>query len=333
MIMNNTTKKDTLLLTSIGRRVELINHLKKTFRVIGVDCNDMNAGRYFVDEFYKILKVNEQGYIDELTQICSEEKVKVVVPLFEGEFDILDRHRKEINRTGAYLLLSCGRILDICKNKEKTYEYFKSTEINMPRVYSDNDINEIISNKDMKKLPLFIKPKDGMGSSNTFKIRNIRELEFFKDYVENPIVQEYIEGQEYTVDVLVDLKGQPIYVIPRLRIEVRDGEVVKSATVHDDKITAECLKVIDYLNNLRDKNGLATCGPLTIQFFKTREGKIYLLEINPRFGGGVPLSFAAGADYGKFIDDFINNKENIYKSDFEEKIMLRYSNGVFSLRK
>lgn len=130
-----------------------------------------------------------------------------------------------------------------------------------------------------------------MGSDGVYKINNLIELKFFKDYVKNGMVQQFIEGEEYTVDTLVDLEGKPIYVVPRKRLEVRAGEVVKSSTINDTKIIDETFKVIEHLNKLRDKTGIALSGPLTIQFFKKSNGEVYLLEINPRFGGGVPLSF------------------------------------------
>jgi carbamoyl-phosphate synthase large subunit len=321
--------KPSLLLTSIGKRVQLIKHLCKSFKVIGVDASEVNPAKSFVHKFYKIPKASEKNYIESLIGICEKEKVKALIPLYEGEFEILHNERREFNRIGTSLLLSNKEILNICEDKEETYKYFVNSGINIPKVYSKTEIEDILTYGDMDKFPLIIKPKCGMGSDNVFKLNNFKELKFFKEYVRDGIIQEFIAGDEYTVDTLVDLKGNPIYVVPRKRIEVRSGEVVKSATEKNKRIIDETLKVIEYLNKLRDKDGLALCGPLTIQFFKTVKEKIYLLEINPRFGGGVPLSFEAGANYGKQISEMLDGKDIVYMKNFDEIKMLRYEEATF----
>jgi len=321
--------KTTILITSIGKRVQLIEHLKKKFRIVGVDAGDINAGRYFADKFYKIPKANEDNYIDVLVNICKKENVKGIIPLYEGEFKFLNEARDRFKGYGTILILSGEKVINICKDKKFTYEYFIDSKINLPKVYSDAEIEKIINTEDTSKIPLFIKPVDGMGSNNTFRINNIKELEFFNHYVENNIIQECIIGEEYTVDCLVDFEGNPIYVVPRKRIEVRSGEVVKSSTIKDERIINDTIEVIKHLNKAKDKYGFGTIGPLTIQFFKDNKEEIYLLEINPRFGGGVPLSFEAGADYGKALEMLINNEKIPFENKFEEKVMLRYEQAVF----
>lgn len=323
--------KSGMLLTSIGKRVQLINHLKNSFKVIGVDAGELNPAKSFVDKFYKIPKANEKGYVEDLLDICKKEEIKVLIPLYEGEFEVLHNEREKFQNIGTVLLLSNSEILKVCKDKQETYKCFSNSKINIPKVYSKDEIQDIITYGDIDKLPLIIKPKDGMGSDNVYKINNISELKFFKEYVKNAIVQEFVDGDEYTVDTLVDLKGNPIYIVPRKRIEVRAGEVVKSSSIKDEKIINETLKVIQHLNKLRDSKGLALSGPLTIQFFKKKSGEIYLLEVNPRFGGGVPLSFEAGADYGTKILEIIEGKEVEYIQEFREIVMLRYEEAVFNL--
>nr|WP_286675302.1 ATP-grasp domain-containing protein [Clostridium sp. CH2] len=318
-----------MLITSIGKRIQLIKHLKERFTVIGVDASDLNAGRYFVDKFYKIPKINEKNYIEVIINICKNEKVDVLIPLYEGEFEILDSSRNMFKSIGTVLLLSNKEIIELCKDKEKTYSYFINTSINNIRVFSDQEVVNIIEENETNKLPLLIKPKCGMGSKDIYKINTIKELIFFNEYVQAKIVQEFIWGDEYTVDVLIDLEGQPVYIVPRKRIEVRSGEVVKSATVKDHEIIGTTIEVLNYLNRLRDENNLGLIGPLTIQFFKKDNGEILLLEINARFGGGVPLSFESGANYGKEISKMLNGEKLNYIEDFIEKTMIRYEDAIY----
>ena len=321
--------KKVMLITSIGKRVQLIKHLSKNFKIIGVDAGELNPCRYFVDKFYKVPKAVEKNYISELLKICKKENVDLLIPLYEGEFSILNKNRQQFQNINTELMLSSERVVDVCKDKYKTSEYFKHENIKNPRVYTKNEIENIIHNKEESKFPLFIKPADGMGSSNAFRINNVNELCFFKEYIKNGIIQECIEGTEYTVDVLVDFNGDPIYIIPRIRLEVRSGEVVKSRTVKDQSIIDETIKVIEALNKLKDEKGNGAIGPLTIQFFKTDKNKIYLLEINPRFGGGVPLSFECGADYGNAMLNMLQDKSIKFENNFDMKTMLRFDDAVY----
>ena len=321
--------KPVMLITSIGKRVQLIEHLKKSFKIIGVDAGSDNPAKYFVDEFYQIPKAVEEKYIEVLLKICQSEQVKLLVPLYEGEFEVLNENKIKFEAVNTKVVLSSKEVINICKNKEETYNFFTLHNIQTPKIYDNNEIDNIIIYGDIDKFPLFIKPKDGMGSSNTFKINNMKELLFFKDYVKNPVIQECIDGDEYTVDCLVDFNGEPIYVVPRKRIEVRSGEVVKSRTIHDIEIIDKTIEVINILNKFRDYNKCGTVGPLTIQFFKTASGELYLLEINPRFGGGVPLSFECNADYGKALRRMLSSGKVEFKNEFSEKTMLRYEQAVF----
>ncbi|MCQ2022235.1 ATP-grasp domain-containing protein [Clostridium butyricum] len=321
--------KPVMLITSIGKRVQLIEHLKKSFKIIGVDAGNDNPTKYFVDMFYEIPKAVEENYLEVLINICKSENVQLLVPLYEGEFEILNENKLKFEDVNTKVVLSSREVINVCKNKEETYKFFTLHNVETPKVYSNDELDDIIIYGDIDKFPLFIKPKDGMGSRNTFKINNMNELIFFKDYVKNPVIQECIDGDEYTVDCLVDFNGNPVYVVPRKRLEVRSGEVVKSRTIHDIEIIDKTIEVIKILNKLRDEKKYGAVGPLTIQFFKTVSGKIYLLEINPRFGGGVPLSFECNADYGKALRKMISSEKVEFKNEFLEKTMLRYDQAVF----
>lgn len=318
-----------LLLTAIGKRVQLIKHLKERFFIIGTDAGGLAPAISFVDKFYRVPKCNENGYIEELLHICKIEKIDCLIPLYENEFLILSKNRKKFEDTGTKVILSNTKIIDICNDKEKTYMFSKENNINSPKIFNEEEIKEIVRTNDTNKFPLIIKPKNGMGSNQVFKINSIRELMFFKDYVDEGIIQKFIYGQEFTVDVLCDFFGNYIYVVPRKRLEVRSGEVVKSCTVKDENIIKETIKVINKFNEIKNDDNVSLMGPLTIQFFKDNQNNIYLLEINPRLGGGVPLSFAAGANYAKALEDMVKGKILGYEKEFREITMLRYDEAVF----
>ncbi|MBE6068674.1 MAG: ATP-grasp domain-containing protein [Clostridium lundense] len=345
----------SILITAIGKRVQLIKHLKKSCKVIGVDAGQLVPAINFVDKFYKIPKFNEEGYIDRLVEICKNEKVDFLIPLHEFEFDILCDNRNKFKDIGTILLLSNKKIINICADKLKTYKFFVENYIDTPTTYSKNEIKDILnsnlsSKREELKFPLIVKPINGMGSAGVFKVNNLRELEFFIDYIKNPIIQEYVDGKEYTIDVLCDLKGNPISIVPRERIEVRSGEVSKSKTVKHKGIIKETSRLLHCLSSaeedLKIPNSVLNLslsdsykktsyiypviGPYTIQCKVTSNNKIKFIEINPRFGGGVPLTFEAGVDYGKYFNLMVKEEKiDPIVNQFEEITMLRYDEAVF----
>lgn len=307
-----------ILLTAIGKRIQLITHLKKTFEVFGVDCSDLAPAMYFVDKFFKIPRYNEKGYIDILSAICESEDIDVLVPLYEREYELLLKNEDKLIKSGTKLLLSPYKTIECFNDKYKTYEFFRKNNISTPKTWLKNDM---LCSCKTPTFPLIIKPIYGMGSNNVFKAKNIKELEFFMDYVENPLVQEYIEGTEYTIDVLCDFDGEVISAVPRERIEVRSGEVSKSRTVKD-------FNIIDAAINLCSKTKFV--GPITIQCIVTPKREIKFIEVNPRFGGGVPLTFEAGVDYGKYFELMIKGEKIVpIIGKFKELTMLRYDEAVF----
>lgn len=304
-----------ILLTAIGKRVQLVNHLKKSCTVIGTDCSELAPASGFVDSFYLIPKYNEHNYIEELLDICKSEKVNMIIPLFEKEFELLSDYRTEFEKLGTYLLLSSKDIIKFCNDKWETYKFFKNNNIKTPETYLQHNLPSDIN------FPLIIKPADGMGSSGVFKANNREELKFFIKYVRNPIVQQCIEGIEYTIDVLCDLRGNIISIVPRERLEVRAGEVSKSRTVKDRDIIHKTYELCSKLKGI---------GPLTVQCIKSTENKIFFIEINPRFGGGVPLTFEAGVDYGKLFCAMKAGEDiEPFIGQFSELTMLRYDEAIY----
>lgn len=310
---------NSILITAIGKRVQLIRHLKEYFKVVGTDTNAYNPASKFVDKFYEVPKYYENNYINSVIDICNKENIKLLIPLYEKEFDLLCRKRNTLENLGVKLLLSDSNIINICNDKLNTYTFFKKYKILTPEIYSN------CSKEDAEKvLPIVIKPIDGMGSKGVYIAKSYEEMCFFKKYVENSMLQKFVSGTEYTIDVLCDFDGNIISAVPRQRIEVIAGEVSKSKTIKDDNIISKTKQVIEALN----KEG-KVIGPITVQCILNK-GNPYFIEINCRFGGGVPLTFEAGVNYSYYLSQMINgNKCDNIIGDFKEITMLRYDEAVF----
>ena len=315
-----------ILFTSAGRRVSLLQYFKKaldklelTGCIVTTDCQK-NAPTSFVADFQEqVPRVAEANYINTLLDICEKYQIKMLIPLIDTELPLLSLHRNDFEAIGVTLLVSSFETNEICRDKRNTFNFFKSIGINTPEILNP----EIILADPQAKYPFLVKPADGSCSVGVTKVKNAKELEFFKDYVPNAIVQEYVVGQEYTLDILVDFQARVQSVVPRLRIETRAGEISKGITVKNIEIMNAGKKVVDSLPG--------TIGCITVQCFLLPDGDIKFIEINPRFGGGFPLSFHAGADYPSWIIEMLlgRNPKITIDSWQDGVAMLRYDDAIF----
>lgn len=312
-----------ILITSAGQRVSLvrafqqeIKKLNSENKVYTVDLNPMLAPACHVSDGYKsVRRVTEPEYISELLEICKMWNIKVIIPTIDTELLFLAENRDAFTKEGIYPIVSEIDFIKACRDKRIIDDFFIEHDIDVPKKI----------NKDNPNFPLFIKPYDGSLSKDIFLVRN--ESELIDYHFENPklMFMEYIDHDthdEYTVDTYYDKNGDLKCVVPRKRIFVRAGEINKGVT-HKNEI-------LEYVNKrLSHIDGAKGC--LTMQFFYNPTTKrIIGIEINPRFGGGYPLSYQSGANYPKYIiDEYILNKEIAYFDGWEENmLMLRYDDEV-----
>lgn len=279
-------KTTTLLFLNAGRRVELIRSFRAAFEKMGMegcivttDINGLAPALYLGDVHCLLPRARDPGFLGRLCDLCLREHVDLIIPLIDPDLDVLARNREAIQNVGTRLLLSNTRAIEICQDKEKTYDFLKRNGFSTPEVY--RNLDEAIQHG----FPLFIKPADGSASTNTFQATTLDELRFFAGYVENPLIQEFIDGEEITVDVFSDWSGEPLLAVPRRRLKVRAGEVLVGRIERDPELEQQCMKLAEQLE---------TVGPVNVQVIQS-VSRYYFIEMNPRFGGGYPLSIAAGA--------------------------------------
>lgn len=281
-----------ILLTSVGRRVELVRAFRQAYSeldlngcIVGTDINVLAPGLHIVDHPYIVPPVTSSEYIDSLVDICRKEHIDLVFPLIDPDIPRLSQARALIEATGAKLAVIQSHAVKITDDKWLTYQFFERIKIPTPRTWLARSVPKNVD------FPLFVKPRNGSASRGTFKVENRRELDFFTDYVHDPVVQEYFPGEEITNDVLCDLDGNIVSIVSRKRLETRGGEVVKGTTVYHNVITKHCVAIAQQLPAI---------GPITVQCI-AKEDMFYFTEINARFGGGIPLSIAAGVNAPRIL--------------------------------
>ena len=318
-----SSKPFTILFSCIGRRTALVNAFRKSLadldlqgRILGADRSPYSAAMQSCDRMLIVPESRHDEYVGRLLDICRTEQVDLLIPLIDPELHILSGLHERFAEVGTTLCLSSSDVVDICGDKVLMHDTLLEAGIDTPKLLAFEDITE-------SDLPVFMKPRAGSSADDIHRIDTLRQLGFYHKEVSGVIVQEYVEGQEYTLDIFCDRDGEPRCAVPRKRIEVRGGEVVKSMTEKDPAMIEVGLQTCRVLGGC--------LGPITLQCFRTDSGRIAVIEVNPRFGGGVPLSIAAGADIPAWTIQCARGQEpEIEAMDFQDQlVMMRYDEGVF----
>ncbi len=322
------SKSYNILILNVGRRVELVNCFKNAAKrlyissvVVGADCQDIAPALYFADKFCILPKISSFNYIDSIIDACNKNNISLVVPTIDTDLLTLAQNKEKIeSSTSARVLISDVKVIETCRDKINSQRFLEKHYFNVPHMYTDDELETIINHNDRnEKFPLFIKPKDGSSSNNVYKVNNHLELDMYRRIVPNAIVQDFIQGEEFTVDCFLDFNSNIITVVPRLRIATRSGEVSKGKVVKDKEIIKDVKRLLSVLKPI---------GHITIQCMKTNKGIEYI-EINPRFGGGAPMSIQSGADSCEYLYRLLMGEELNYTEDYQDNLLfLRFDMSI-----
>ena len=312
-----------ILLTCIGRRVALLEAFRRAMadlgikgRVFAADHSPLAAAFHLADERLLVPSVEGPGYVDTLVDVCRQREIGLVVPLIDWELPALSAAHERFREAGARLVLSSGRVVEICRDKLKTFEFLKARGFSTPEVMPYERALQ-------GPFPLFMKPRYGSIAKDVHYVADRAALEFYHQANAESVIQEFVRGEEHTVDVYAGLDGTARVAVPRRRLEVRGGEVSKARTVRHPEIIRQSLRLVAALEEC--------VGVVTIQCFLLSDGRTKFIEINPRFGGGVPLAIEAGADFPRWlIEEHLGRKPDIRPDAWQDGlVMLRYDCAVY----
>jgi carbamoyl-phosphate synthase large subunit len=289
-----------ILITAASRRVALIQSFAQALRRLGVkgsvvttDMSTLSPGLYFGSKHYIVPLTTDSQYIPIIKSICFRERIHLLVPTIDDELPLFGRHADEFFATGIRVAVSSENTSIVCNDKFATSQFLSSKGIPFARTWLPEQLN-------FAKLsyPLFLKPRIGRGSVGAFPIRNERELKFFMEYVPDCIIQEFLEGKEYTVDLLADFSGRVINAVPRERMVIRSGVTDRGQTLYHPGMIALAIQTA---------KALEIRGPANIQM-KLMGDAPTIFEVNPRFSGGIPLTIAAGADFPAWLIEMCSGR-------------------------
>lgn len=315
---------NNILITSAGQRVALVRGFQETvkrfFPEAKVFTTDMNPrlapAAYVSDGCFEVLRVTDPEYIPQLLELCKDNGIGMIIPTIDTELLVLAKNKSLFEENGIVVSVSSLDFISICRDKRNTGEFFEKHGIRVPKAIDKNN----------PTFPLFAKPYDGSLSTNLHYIRNAEELT--TEILEDPklLFMEYIDKEvykEYTIDMYYGRDHKVKCIVPRERIKIRAGEINKGLTEKEPltKYIYDRLETID-----------GCIGCICIQvFLNPQSGDVVGIEINPRFGGGYPQTYAAGGNFAELLiyEYFLGQSVDYFNNWKDHLLMLRYDDAVF----
>ncbi len=316
-----------VLLTSVGRRTYLINYFKEEIHKVGGRVYASNSSIYApalfeADEYVISPLIYDENYDSFLLDYCKKNNIDLVISLFDIDLPKMSTLKEKFKKEGITIIVGELWLTQMANDKWKTHLFLKEKKFNVTPAYIN--INQVFEALQSSKInfPLFVKPRWGMGSIGVYKAEDREDLNFYYRKVKQEISKTYLKyesasdienavliqpafhGEEYGLDIINDLDGNYCNTIVKKKLAMRSGET-DAAEVLNEPILVELGKTISNL----------TRHPAIMDVDVFFDGqKDYVLELNPRFGGGYPFSHMSGVNLPKAIIAWykkqqVNNEE------------------------
>ncbi len=311
-----------ILILAAGTRNKVVQYFRRTFdgfgKVIATDANNLGPAIYDADKYYIVPPITEPGYIDIIVDICKKEQIKGVLSLIDPELSLLAANKERFTAVGTTIIGSSYDLCEMALDKMQMYEWLKNHGYNCARSWMDKD--EFFKAVDAGEVsyPVFVKPYRGSASISISKVYDKETVDLLFAHEDDLMIQEFLDGQEIGADVYIDLiSGEVVSIFTKKKIKMRAGETDKAVSFRDPEL-------FDLIEKFVNEAGYR--GQIDIDIFEIN-GKYYISEVNPRFGGGYPHAYESGCDHMKLILNNLNgitNQKNIGAYD-EGIYMMKYN--------
>ncbi len=287
---------EKILVTGVGGGVgqSIVKALQGTrYTVVGVDSEELAAGLHAVPVAYKGLYAVDPAFVDRLLEICELEDCRLIFPGHDVELMPLAENRTRFEAVGAIPVVSSPEIVRLCDDKFATYSFLKENQFAAPDTCR-------LSEVDSFAFPAVLKPQcGGARSRGIHVVRSQQELDSIRKVVdqENCVIQEHIEGNEYTCGSVV-LNGECAGVIA-MRRTLRAGDTYKAFVEHHPSIEATVKDIVERLRPF---------GACNAQL-RVRDGVPFVFELNDRCTGTTAARARAGFNEPKMIADYLLHDE------------------------
>jgi len=295
-----------ILFSCAGRRNYLLQYFKNALagkgEVFATDLSPLAPAMAEADKSFLVPSVDADNYLTSLLQICQDNEVSIVISLNDHELPILAAAKDRFLAIGTTVVISDLSVIELCFDKSLTESFAEKIGIKTPLTFTslESAIQAIEAN--ILSFPLFVKPRWGSGSAGIERVESLQELNLAWEFnnikldrwglrigtekESGLLIQQALPGCEYGVDIINDLNGNYQATFVKQKLGMRAGETDKAKTVN--------LPIFEDIGK-KISIALGHIGNLDCDFF-VDGNEIYLLEMNPRFGGGYPFSAEAGVD-------------------------------------
>ncbi|WP_018923526.1 ATP-grasp domain-containing protein [Salsuginibacillus kocurii] len=300
-----------ILLTSGARRIDFVQFFQEALNTVGTEGKvivadpDHNAPSLQVgDVNYVIPHQTDERYMDAIYEICKKERVNCLVPLNDWEVPTISDHKTKLEALGITVFAPDPEVVHNVRDKGMYHDLLGSFDVIAPHSYlTVKDAAYAIEIGEVE-FPLIVKPRNGSASIGIEIVYSVDAMEFafnqavqtiqetplsnatHKKPEENVIIQEVVEGEKFSLDIFNDLDGRFLASFSRKQLDMRGGDVDRCLTVHHPELMDIGRKIGENLGHI---------GYINTDVFY--DGKTYyVIDINPRFGGGYSFSHKAGAN-------------------------------------
>lgn len=309
-----------ILILSAGTRNKIVQYFKKAVvgkgNIIAADMSKLASAIYEADKYYIVPKMDAQGYIDVILEICRKEKINGVLSLIDPELSLLAEHEDDFHSVGVTVIGSPYDLCEMSLDKFKMYEWLTAHGYKCAKSYMDKERFYQDVEAGRITYPVFVKPARGSASISISKVYDKETVELLFIHEEGLMIQEFLNGQEIGADVYIDmLSGEVVSIFTKKKIKMRAGETDKAVSFRDPAF-------FELIEKFVLEAGYR--GQIDIDIFDIN-GQYYISEVNPRFGGGYPHAYEAGCDHMKLI---LNNLQG----NVNQKNIGAYDEGIYMMK-
>lgn len=310
-----------ILILSAGTRDKVVRYFKRALggngKVIATDCWELAPAIYEADKHYIVPRITAPDYLDTILGICKKEKIDGVLSLIDPELELLAANKDKFERIGVTCIVSPLGAVQMAFDKMKMFRFCEKNGIDSVKSYDDIAKFKADLARGGIAFPVFVKPICGSCSINIQRVEDTAMLEELLRRYDNLMIQEFMTGQEIGADVYIDsISGRVVEIFTKKKLLMRAGETDKSVSFKDAKL-------FDFIENFVTKAGYRW--NIDIDIFE-KDGKYFVSEVNPRFGGGYPHAYECGCDFMSLILKNLSGKTNTPDiGNYEEDVfMMKY---------
>ncbi|AUW57381.1 hypothetical protein C1T17_03970 [Sphingobium sp. SCG-1] len=322
----NARRSGRMLISSAGRRVGLLRCFRESAAILGLDLDilasdlkpEWSPACFEADAAFAAPPAESDAFIPQMLDLCQRQGIGLIVPTIDTELMAYAQARDQFAAIGAHVAVSDAAPVAMARDKLATAAFLSKAGIPSPRTVTADDA---LNDRSTLAFPLLAKPRHGSSSRGIAVVRDLDQVAAM-EAVEPYVLQEILDGPEYTVSLYFDMSGALQCAVPHERLRVRGGEVEKGVTVRIPSLEDMAGSLASALNGAR--------GAMCFQTRMAADGTPSMFEINARFGGGYPLAHKAGAPFAQWmLEEWLDLPRTAADQWRTDVLMLRFDDALF----